>query len=229
MKTLILIFACLWVASGAFADEVSLEKQLEGLSLPSNQIPVPVSAEQLYSVQPRYVVIDRRSEVYLGGGNNFHADGYLNSSQFDLGYRFHLNSKWSITAEGSMVFNSLSDAGNRLLALQGILPDAGYVKYRADLLAGYNLFYGKFRLSLDTVFYFDQYLALGPGWVVTSGGGSAAGVGDIGFVFWMGKRFNAQLGVKDFYYSQHRIVSTSTVNDIVGHLDFGVLLGGWEN
>jgi outer membrane beta-barrel protein len=213
-------------AAHAANSDDTLDQQLQSLNLPSNQAPAQVSTEKLYSVQSRYVPVDGRSEFSLGGGKNFTADSFINSSQINLAYRYHLNDKWSFTAGGSYVFNSLSDAGQRLLALQQLLPDVDYVKYRLNALASYNVFYGKFRVSMDQVFYFDQYIAAGPGLVAMDTGTSPAAVGDIGFIFWVGRQFNAQIGVKDYYYNQKRVLSSANVNDAVGHIDFGILLGG---
>jgi outer membrane beta-barrel protein len=222
---LLVVIALGMAASVCWADE-SLESQLQGLNLPTNEAPAQVSVEKLYSVQNRYVPVDTRSEISLGLGKNFAADSFITSGQVDLSYRFHLNDKWHFTAGGSYAFNSLSDAGQRLLDMQQLLPDVAYVKYRLNLLAGYNLFYGKFRVSMDQVFYFDQYIAAGPGLVGMDTGTAPAAVGDIGFVFWMGRKFNAQVGFKDYYYTQKRTLTTSKVNDMVGHIDFGILLGG---
>src|ERR1700722_8808767 len=98
----------------AHADD-TLDQQLQSLNLPSNEAPAHVSTEKMYSVQSRYIPIDGRSEVQLGGGKNFTAYSFINSGQLSLACRFHLNDKWNFTLGGSYVFNSLSDAGQRLL------------------------------------------------------------------------------------------------------------------
>jgi outer membrane beta-barrel protein len=220
----VLTLLCILGVSAAFADD-ALDLQLRSLNIPSNEAPA-VSTEKLYSVQSRYVPVDDRSEISIGFGKNFSADSFITSQQMNAQYRFHLNDKWHLSLGGSYVFNSLSDAGQRLLDMQQLLPDVAYVKYRANALVGYNLFYGKFRVSLDQVFYFDQYIAVGPGMVGMNTGNSGAAVGDIGFVFWMGRKYNAQLGLKDYYYNQKRVLTSGSVNDMVGHLDIGILLGG---
>src|SRR5260221_172877 len=71
----------------------SLDSQLKSLNLPSNELPAQVSAEKLYAVQSRFVPVDGRSELTMGGGNNFTPDSFINSGQFNLGYQYHLNEK----------------------------------------------------------------------------------------------------------------------------------------
>lgn len=211
------------------ADEArpteSLENQLEALSLPENQSPVPVSSEKLYSVQSRYAPLTGRHEVSFGFGKNMTPPSYLSSNQLELEYRYHLSDRWSLSAGGSYVFSSLTDAGERLRDIEGLVPDAAYVKQRMNLLATYNLFYGKFRLSMDKVFYFDQYLSLGPGFVVADTGRSGAAVGDIGLALWLGKTGSLRFGLKDYYFHETRRLSSSMAHDLIFHFDLGILLG----
>jgi len=208
------------------ASETSLEDQLEALTLPSNQSPVSVSQESLYAIQTRYVPLKKKSELSVGLARNFTGNGLVNSNQFNLGYRFHLSNDWSISANGSYVFNSLSASGQVLLSNFKVLPDTPYVKYRTDLMANYNVFYGKFRLSMDQVLYFDQYVSLGAGNMFLNYGNELAAVADVGFVFWIGKSGTIRIGVKDYLYSETRIQDRATANHVLAHLDIGFLLGG---
>jgi len=204
----------------------SLESQLEALSLPENQSPVPVSQEKLYSVQSRYAPLKGRHEIEFGYAKNLTPPSYISSDQVDFTYRYHLSDRWDLSVGGSYVFNALTDAGQNLANIEGMVPDAAYVKYRADFLATYNLFYGKFRVSMDKVFYFDQYLSLGPGYVVTDLGHSAAAVGDLGLALWLGKTGSIRFGLRDYYFHEVRHLSASNVQDVVFHVDLGLLLGG---
>lgn len=226
---LLLLVAVSALGARAARAEDSLEAQLQGLSLPANQAPTSVTTEKLYSVQPRFVSLKQRSELSLGGGKNFAADSFLVSNQVSLNYRFHLSDRWNLMAGGTYVFNSLSSAGEKLRDMNALVPDTCYVKYRAELLGSFNLFYGKFRIDMDKVFYFDQYLSVGPGLVVMDTATAPAAVADVGFAFWFGRNTNVRLGLKDYHYKQQRRVTASMVNDLVGHLDIGILLGGDES
>jgi outer membrane beta-barrel protein len=211
--------------SASANTDVSLEDQLETLALPANQAPGGVSSEKLYSVQTRFVPLRSRSEVALSGMLNMTADSYSNSQDVALTYRYHLSDKWNLALSGSYTFNSLSAAGDRLLELNDKLPDSVYVKNRLDLLVGYNLFYGKFRLSMDRVFYFDQYVALGPG-LVRLGGlagpqDAPAGVADLGFAFYAGQNTSIRLGLKNYLYNEKRLLSSGLRNHLMAHLDVG--------
>jgi outer membrane beta-barrel protein len=214
------------LTAGPVFSAEDLEQKLEGLSLPNNQAPARKYDENLYSVQSRFVPLNLASELKLAGAMNFTADSYVDSRELSLAYRFHINDRWHLTGSGSYVFNSLSTAGKKLRDLERIIPDAAWVKYRAELLGGFNLFYGKFRLNMDRVFYLDQYVAMGPGLITTNKANAMAGVGDIGLVFWMGRRLSVQVGVKEYFYKQKRELSSSFVNDVVGHFDVGFLFGG---
>jgi len=205
-----------------------LEQKLEALSLPSNQAPslnTGNSSEKLYSVQSRFVPLHLSSELKVAGAMNFTADSYIQSQELSLAYRFHINDRWNLNLSGAYVFNSFTDAGKKLYELERLIPDAAWVKYRGDLLAGFNPFYGKFRVSMDKVFYLDQYIAIGPGFVTTNKATAMALVGDIGLVFWAGRRLSVQVGFKDYFYKQQRELSSGYVNDILGHVDIGFLFG----
>jgi len=205
--------------------EIPLDQELQQLSVPDNQLVPSADTEKLYAIQTRYAPLANRHEITLGGAKNFTADSHLTSQQLDLTYRFHINDKWYVGLAGSYVFNSFTDAANRLISQQKLVPDIAYPKFRGDLLVGYNLFYGKFRLSMDTVFYFDQYIALGPGLVNLNTGTTPAAVADIGFVFWLGKGGSMRLGLKDYFFKETRVRSSGMVHNLLAHLDVGIVLG----
>lgn len=204
----------------------NLDNELQSLSMPANQLPSGASEEKLYSVQSRYSPLSSRHEVSVGGAMNFTPGNLLTSQQLDLTYRFHISDRWNVGLSGSMVFNSFSATGDRLLSQEAILPDVAYAKYKADLLIGYNIFYGKFRLSMEEVLYFDLYAAIGPGFVFLDSGRQTAAVGDLGFVFWMGKKLSARIGLKDDFYNEVRRQSSGMSHNLLGHLDIGILFGG---
>lgn len=222
MKTVLALILTLTPTAQA-AD--TLEDQLQSLKLPENIAPASISHEQLYSVQSRYTPLKGRVEFTLGGGHHFGGNGFFNSSEFQFHTRYHFSDRWNLNLGGSYVTNSLTSSGKNLLLKQGIFPDAAYVKYRADLLLGFNVFYGKFRLSEKQVFYFDQYIALGAGYIVGDHGSSPAITADVGFAFWLGKGTSLRVGVKDYAFTEKRLLSSSFTNQIIGHVDFGVLLG----
>lgn len=212
--------------SSSAGDSTPLESQLQGLELPGNQAPFGVTGEKLYSVQNRFSSLKYRSEAYLGTAYNFMGNGYMTMTQADLGYRFHFSDRWSLGVQGSYAFNSLNKSGDLLLKEQGLLPDAAYVKSRASLLLGYNTFYGKLRFSMDSVTYFDQYVAVGPGVVNLDTGKANSFVADVGFVFWMKKMGSLRIGLQNEIYRESRGAATGTVYDMLGHLDLGLLFGG---
>jgi len=219
--------SCIAVAD---ESEATLEQQLERLSLPDNQaLTLPGESEKLYSVQTRFSPLKYKQEVDFGVGRNFTGDSSIDSNEFYLGYRFHFSDKWNISLEGAAVFNSLSASTVRLMEKDAVVPDSTYTKYRAGLMVNYNLFYGKFRLGMDQVFYFDQYIGAGPGVVVMERGTQPAAILEAGFAFWLGKWGSIRLGLKDYVHSEQRRLSSGMANDLVAHLNMGFLFGGGKN
>ena len=85
-----------------------------------------------------------------------------------------------------------------------------YVKSRFDVTARYLLFYGKFRLNMDTVLYFDHFVSLGPALIGLNTGNSPGLVADTGLAFWFGKNWNALFGVKSYFFQKrHYMVKKS--------------------
>lgn len=212
-----------WASTGG-----SLEDALNRLSMPENQAPGAISEEKLYAVQTRYSPLTFRSELSLGGARNFTGDRMLETQQLDLAYRFHLSNRWSLGISGSYVFNTFSDTADRLMKAEGILPDIAYAKYRGDLTVTHHLFYGKFRASMDRVFYFDQYVSLGGGVVGLNTGRVGAAVADLGFAFWIGRNASLRVGLKDYYYLEQRAKSSGWSHNLLGHFDVGYVFGGDE-
>src|SRR5260221_251912 len=117
-----LLGSALLVQSSAFAATASLEDQLRGLNVPDNQAPAGVTRERLYAVQNRYAELRGRSELTTGGGWNFSGNRMIVSQQLNAGYRYHLGDSWSLGLGGSFVFNSFSDAGQRLIERDHLVP-----------------------------------------------------------------------------------------------------------
>ncbi|MBY0370736.1 outer membrane beta-barrel domain-containing protein [bacterium] len=204
----------------------SLEDQLSALQTPGNQAPAGVTGEQLYAVQNRYVPLRFRHEFALGGGNNFTPDSFLISTSIDASYRFYLSDRWFVGLSGNYVFNDLTVSGKDADSILARVPDVTVVKYRGDLQLGYNLFYGKFRLSMDQVFYFDQYIALGPGIAVMDKGRSLAAVADVGLALWFGRNFDLRVGFKDYFFNELRSKTPGWGHNILGYVQAGYLFGG---
>ena len=229
MKTIQFLCALMmvWMSGAAFA-EPSLDSQLQDLRLPQDQAPVGVTREKLYSSQSRFSDLSHRFELDFGGAKNLNANSSLSMSQLDGTVRFHLSNRWDLAMSGSYGFNSFTDTAQRLMQSEGILPDAAIVKWRTDLLVGYNLFYGKFRASMDQVFYFDQYIAIGPGLVQTQYQMATAGVADVGFAFWFGRHWAARMGAKSDIYNEQKAKSSDLAYHLLGHLDIGYVIGNGE-
>jgi outer membrane beta-barrel protein len=219
----------LLASAGALASEVpaapSLEDQLQMLNLPENQGPAMISTEKLYSIQSRFSPLKGRFELGVGVAQDLTNSAFLSSQQVGGTIRYHMSDRWSIGLAGGQVFNSMTETARLLMQRDGILPDAAYAKYRANLEVGANTFYGKFRLGTDTVLYLDQYVALGGGVVGLNRGPAAMVTLDAGFAFWIGKSGVVRLGMKDHFYCETRELSSSMTHHWLGHIELGWMPG----
>jgi len=207
------------------APAANLNDQMNDLKLPENLAPQGVTKEKLYAAQSRYEELSHRFELDVGGSKNFTGDSFLSMSQLDMSLRYFINDRMYVSASGSYGFNSFTDSAQQLINVQGIVPDAAIVKWRTDALFGYNLFYGKFRVSMDQVFYFDQYVAIGPGLITTQFDTSPSAVADIGFALWFGNNFSARFGAKNDVFSEKKLTDTAVVDHLLGYLSIGYVFG----
>ena len=141
----------------------TIEEQLDSLALPDNQAPANVSTERLYSVQTRYAPLERRYELGLVGGYNMTNADFLDSKSVGANFRYHFNDKHSFGLSYIQFENKLDSTGQDLLTRESLLPDVDFISSISEVNYGYNLFYGKFRLGMSKVFYFDQYWNFGAG------------------------------------------------------------------
>ncbi len=204
----------------------SLEDQLQMLNLPANQAPAGISAEKLYSVQSRFNPLSKKVEFSLNSGQDFTNSSFLNSQQIGAGIRYHFNDRWSLGVSAATVFNALTVTAQQMISQNGIVPDVAYAKSKVDASVAFNTVYGKFRVSMDQVFYLDQYIALGVGQVAMDRNSAMMGTLDLGFAFWFGRSGVVRLGVKDYIYKETRLLSTAMTQHWVGHVDLGYMLGG---
>src|SRR5579872_7059284 len=145
------------------APPASLENQLKALDA-GNQAPAAANTEKLYAVQQRYLPLKWKNEFSLGYGYNMTGDSFLRSQQVELSYHLHANDRFSLALSHAFVDNSFKSETDNVSTQDGkVIPDVPFAYTRTDLLAEFNVFYGKFRWSPETVSYFDLYMAAGPG------------------------------------------------------------------
>ena len=209
-------------------DLSALEEKLEALNMPGNRPPQAVNTDKLYSFQTRYSPLGNRHELALDLGKNLTINGLLRSHQVGGTYRYHFSDKWAVLLTGSKVFNELSPSGELLLSRDDILPDKDYMRYQAGAAVEYNLFYGKFRLSMDQVFYFDQYWSLGAGAVGLRSGTTNVVNLDGGLAFWLGKRGSVRLGLKNDFYQEQTLSGKDFNHNLVAYFSVGYFFGSVE-
>jgi outer membrane beta-barrel protein len=236
---LLLLTVCL-ASSGIFAEEttsqtesqteiekdVNLEKELESLNMPINQGPAAASLEKLYSVQNRYLPLTNKHEITVNFGKNLNAGGLLNSQQVGGSYRYHLNDRFSFGVQGYKVFNEVSSDGELVMSTGRILVPEDYVSQQLEAFTSFNVFYGKFRLGLNRVFYFDQYIALGAGMAELESGNTPMISPDIGIALWLGKSGSVRFGIRNELYNKQTLDGEELNHNVVAHLSIGYLFGG---
>ena len=206
---------------------VKLEEQLDNLQLPDNVAGNFVANEKLYSVQSRHVPLNRRIELSFGGLEQFSDTGFISNREVALGTRYYINSKWSVGASYSYAFNELTDASNDFFVLEGVLPKVSYTKSRFDVTARYLLFYGKFRLSMDRVLYFDHFISLGPSLNSLDTGNRVGIAAETGIMFWLGQNWNILFGIKNYSFFKSNLETSERelVNQAKVYLSAGFLFG----
>ncbi len=230
MRTLLAlgVFVFLAGVSGAVETPASktLEDQLQELGTPGDQAPVGLTSEKLYAVQNRFSPLGRRFEIAGGAGTNFSSSSFLISRNFDLSARMYFSDRWYAGLSGNYVLNQFTKDGEDLVNNPGLVPDVGVVLFRTDLTVGYNLFYGKFRVTMDKVFYFDHYVALGAGVIWQELGRRLAAVGDTGIAMRFGRNLSLRVGVKDYFFDEQRKITHSFTHNFVGYMQAGYVFGG---
>lgn len=204
----------------------TIEEQLESLALPSNETPANVSTEKLYSVQTRYNPLRGKHELGIIGGYNMTNADFVDSKSVGANYRYHFNDKHSFGLTYIQFENQLDQTGQDLLERESLLPDVDYVSSIAEANYGYNLFYGKFRLGMDKVFYFDQYWNFGAAAVDKNSGIAPAANIEAGLAFWMGRRGSIRLGFKNYFFQEENLTGERWNHDLISTLSINILFGG---
>lgn len=214
------------VSPAAAATKSTLAQEMEELTSGDKV----ASPERLYIVQDRTVGLAERFEISVGAAKNFNSNIYINSTETSGLLTYHFNDRWYTSLYGAYVSNDLTKSGQDAWTKDGIYPNTAFVKRRYDGTVGFNLIYGKARVTQDAMFYFDQYVALGGGVVYQDDGQEEvqkpSAVADIGFALWFGKRLTFRLGVKDHYFEEKRPLDASRVHHVLGYSTLGFLLGG---
>jgi outer membrane beta-barrel protein len=223
MKYILLFFA---FSSAAFAAD-SMEKNLEALNIPDDQISPTISRDKLYVLNTRYSSLTNRHEMTIFGANNFTADSHLISQNAGLTYRYHINPRWSVGLRHSEYYNKLSPAGKKLMnnKFNALLPDTDYAKSSDELFGCFNLFYGKMRMTQKDVIYFDQFVSLGLGRIDLASENTNMGSLDLGVAIWMGQHWSSRIGVRNEFYKQTNLRGEKSVHNANGYVEFGYLFG----
>ena len=205
----------------------ALEEKLEALNIPGNQLPNVVNTDKLYSLHNRYAPLSSRHEISVAMGKNLTIDGFFSSNQVGLIHHYHFNDRFSSVLNINKVFNDLNSSGEILMSRDRIVPDKDYIIHQVDLGLEYNLFYGKFRLGRDRVFYFDQYVSLGAGLVELKSGSTFTATANVGLAFWAGRSTSVRFGLKNDFYEEENLQGSQSFNhNLVTYLSVGHLFGG---
>ncbi|MCY4643991.1 MAG: hypothetical protein OXB88_05180, partial [Bacteriovoracales bacterium] len=205
----------------------NLSKKLNELELPSRFIEKTIAKEKLYSIQSRYTPLSDRFKLSFGGSQQIGDTGFISQREITLGGRYYFNDKWSLGSSYSYAFNSLTDSSRNLFREEGILPKVSFVKQRAEVTARRLLFYGKFRLNMDKVFYFDHFISLGPALMRLNTGDRIGMTADTGLTFWSGRNWNTLLGIKSHVFQKTKNGGEKyLVNQMQVYLSLGFLFEG---
>mgnify|MGYP001231063356 CR=1 FL=1 len=221
MKPSFFLLAGLAFAHAAFAAQSSLDEELGALALP-DETPAPAQSVRYQIVQDRSPELARRVALSVGAGQFVSGNGYLSTRTIGAAGTFYFDNKIGASVGYSKVNNKFTSSADRLQKTNGFLPDVDYAKSRFEATGLYNLLYGKFRVSRNTAFIFDQYFELGLALNSLSSGTAVGPVGGAGLVFWL-NRFNFRVSVKDYYYGEKSVYTEGSYHNIVLGTSAGVL------
>lgn len=208
--------------------EPSLETQLQGLSL--NPASEQRKSEPLYVIQKPQSGTENVWSFQGGMGKTLDSNIFIDSYENFASLTYHINDRFFAKAFGSRVYNEMTESGSRAWEQDGIFPNTSFITSRWDLNLGFNLVYGKARITRDGVFYFNQYFSAGAGRLDQYNGQEestdTAFNAEAGFSLWFGQYFTMNLGVKNYNYMEHRILDQKRINHLVGFAAMGFRLGG---
>jgi hypothetical protein len=225
-NVIVLLSSLVWFSPAQAED---LANSVADLELPAEE---KAGAERSYVIQNRLRPLTNAYGFSLMAGQTTNGSSFVDSKEAGGALYYFFNDRIYTTVSGSKVYNTLNSSSKRLWEDEEVFPDAAFITKRYDAQIGANLLYGKFRFSMDKVFYFDQYVSLGAGMVEQYNGVQVRNtrtlVGDAGFVFWFGD-FNMRIGVKDNYFREFRRDATDQVHHFIGYSSIGMVLGGDTN
>ena len=219
----LLLVTLFWNCYGQ--SDLDLDSQLESLHMSWDRLPNIISREKIYAIQNRHNNLEKKHEIVIGAGNQLLGNGLLSQRKLGINYSYYLNMNWAVKVGGTRSFNQLNDNGEILFHRQEILPDKDFSRHSFDVQAVYNAFYGKFRLSMERVFYFDQYFSLGLGSVNLYSGTTPMMMGDVGLSVWVSKNILIRMGLRNEWYREKRVTRTATNYNFIAHTGLGYLFG----
>lgn len=219
----LLVSLLFWISSLGFSAEKSLVQELGEINV-DQKVPSQMDREKLYSVQTRVLPLKNKFEIGALASQNWSSNGFLRNEQYGGEVRFHFSNRFSLGAAYSVVSNTFTNSAERLGVVQGIYPDVDYAKSRMEIRPQANLFFGKFRISSDQTFYFDQYIGLGAAAHQLKSGQAIGPVGEAGFVFWISTYGALRLGVRDYYYAEKGVMTQGSSHNFFGFVQGGVVL-----
>lgn len=213
------------ISVSSFA-EVDLTKKLDGLRVPDDKVSPMISEDKLHIVNTRYSSLVNRHEISLSGANNLTSVSHIDNTAVSGLYRYHINSRFSLGLRHNEYYNELTPAGEKLYKEEKILPDTDFALKSTSAFFGVNTFYGKMRLTQNTIVYFDQYVNIGYGDIELARNGNQKLLNlDLGFVFWGGKHVSSRIGLNNEFYTQRKVDGLTNVHNMMGYIEFGYLFG----
>lgn len=209
-------------------SEPALESQLNELAL--DPVDDQRKSESLYIIQKPQSGTGNAWTFNAGVGKTINPNIFVESHENFANVTYSFNDRFFTKFYGARVYNEMTESGMDAWNRDGIFPNTSFVTSRWDLNVGFNLIYGKARITRDGVFYFNQYFAAGGGRLVQYNGQTEsddrAWNAEAGFSVWIGNRMTMNLGIKNYNYIQRRIIDDERVNQLVGFGAMGFRLGG---
>lgn len=160
------------------------------------------SSDYAYIVQTRKTPLNFRNELSVGGTYTAYGSEFTSSKSLFVNYHLHVTPRFSLLLGWDKFYNKETNAANQVIDKLNIYPDLLYIQNAYDVAVKFRPFYGKIRITLNTVVHFDYYLSAGWSTLLlnTSNERANAFYADTGFEYWIGNHMTARLGLKDHIY-----------------------------
>lgn len=223
MRALLFLITCVVVVS-AQADILKDFDSLGGNDVLIDRAQKLQPNKSVTVVQQRTVDRQWRNEFSLGYNNVIGGDAYLQTQMLNLDYHLHINPHWSVGLSYFSAYNKLSNEGQYLISVDGLVPEVDEPRSGYELVGNFSPIYGKINFFDLGVIQFDIYgLASFGNIQLKSGETNTYSVG-AGFGLWISQYITTRFEIRQRFYTAQRFGTSADIETTTAGFSFGYLL-----